>query len=65
VPPKHERDLAAPTRSRPRLEPKENNLVLADILMLVPACIAGIGGGLLGDKLGLWIKGALADRGSR
>jgi hypothetical protein len=41
------------------------HLVLADILMLVPACIAGIGGALLGDKLGLWIKGALADRGSR
>jgi hypothetical protein len=43
----------------------KENLVLADILMLVPACIAGIGGALLGDKLGLWVKGALADRGSR
>ena len=39
--------------------------MLADILMIVPACIAGIGGALLGDKLGLWIKGAFADRGSR
>jgi hypothetical protein len=41
---------------------KENHVVLADILMLVPACIAGIGGTLLGDKIGLWIKG---NRGSR
>jgi hypothetical protein len=33
--------------------------------MLVPACIAGVGGALLGDKLGLWLKGTLANRGSR
>jgi hypothetical protein len=59
------RVTAVPTCSRPRLEPKEIILVLADILLLVPACIAGVGGALLGDKLGLWIKGALADRGSR
>jgi hypothetical protein len=38
--------------------------VLADIFMIVPACIAGIGGALLGDKIGLWIKGSLGGRGS-
>lgn len=59
------RVTCSPELLETRLEPKEINLVLADILMLVPACIAGIGGALLGDKLGLWIKGALADRGSR
>jgi hypothetical protein len=39
--------------------------VLADILMLVPACIAGIGGALLGDKIGLWVKGSFGNRGNR
>lgn len=39
--------------------------MLADILMLVPACIAGIGGALLGDKIGIWVKSSLGDRGNR
>jgi hypothetical protein len=35
------------------------------MLMLVPALLGGIGGAQLGDKIGLWIKGALANRGRR
>jgi hypothetical protein len=37
-------------------ESKEKPEMLVDLLALVPACLAGIGGALLGDKLGLWIK---------
>jgi hypothetical protein len=32
--------------------------MLADLLMMIPAALAGIGGAFLGDKLGLWIKNA-------
>jgi hypothetical protein len=32
--------------------------MLVDLLALVPAVLAGIGGALLGDKVGLWIKNA-------
>jgi hypothetical protein len=32
--------------------------MLVDLLAMVPACLAGIGGALLGDKIGLWIKNA-------
>ena len=41
---------------------KENDVVLADLLLIVPATLAGIGGVLLGDRAGLWIKTALAGR---
>jgi hypothetical protein len=37
-------------------------VVLADLLLIVPATLAGIGGVLLGDRAGLWIKTALAGR---
>jgi hypothetical protein len=30
--------------------------MLVELLALVPAVLAGIGGALLGDKVGLWIK---------
>jgi len=32
--------------------------MLADLLMMIPAALAGIGGVTLGDKVGLWIKNA-------
>jgi hypothetical protein len=32
--------------------------MLVELLALVPACLAGIGGALLGDRIGLWIKKA-------
>jgi hypothetical protein len=32
--------------------------MLVDLLMLIPAAFAGVGGAFLGDKLGLWIKNA-------
>jgi hypothetical protein len=37
-------------------------MVLADLLLVVPAALAGIGGVLLGDRVGLRIKTALASR---
>jgi hypothetical protein len=30
--------------------------MLLDLLAMVPAALAGIGGALLGDRIGLWIK---------
>ncbi len=30
--------------------------MLVDLLALLPAVLAGIGGALLGDKVGLWLK---------
>jgi hypothetical protein len=30
--------------------------MFAELLAFVPACLAGIGGALLGDRIGLWIK---------
>jgi hypothetical protein len=30
--------------------------MLVDLLALLPAVLAGIGGAFLGDKVGLWIK---------
>ena len=30
--------------------------MLVDLLALVPAVLAGIGGALLGDKVGAWFK---------
>jgi hypothetical protein len=32
--------------------------MLVDLLMMIPACLAGIGGAFLGDRIGLWIKNA-------
>ena len=37
-------------------------MALADLLIIVPAALAGIGGVLLGDRAGLWLKTALAGR---
>jgi hypothetical protein len=30
--------------------------MLVDLLAIIPAVLAGIGGALLGDKVGVWIK---------
>jgi hypothetical protein len=30
--------------------------MLVDLLAMVPAVLGGIGGALLGDRIGLWIK---------
>lgn len=35
-------------------------MVLADLLFVVPAALAGVGGVLIGDRVGLWLKTALA-----
>jgi hypothetical protein len=37
-------------------------VAFADLLILVPAALAGVGGVLLGDRAGLWLKTALAGR---
>ena len=37
-------------------------MALADLLLILPAALAGIGGVLLGDRAGLWLKTALAGR---
>ena len=37
-------------------------MVFADLLTLVPAALAGIGGILLGDRAGLWLKTLLEAR---
>jgi hypothetical protein len=37
-------------------------VVIADLLLIVPAALAGIGGVMLGDRVGLRIKTALASR---
>ena len=34
----------------------------ADLVIIVPAALAGVGGVLLGDRAGLWLKTALASR---
>ena len=48
------RALIRPLPARPNLE--EKHLLLADVLAFAPAVLAGIGGALLGDRIGLWIK---------
>ena len=30
--------------------------MLVELIAMIPACLAGIGGALLGDKIGIWIK---------
>ena len=37
-------------------------MALADLGLIIPALLAGVGGVLLGDKAGLWLKTALAGR---
>lgn len=37
-------------------------MTLVELILFVPAALAGIGGVLLGDRAGLWIKTALAER---
>jgi hypothetical protein len=37
-------------------------VALVDLLLIAPAALAGIGGVLLGDRVGLRIKAALATR---
>ena len=37
-------------------------MALADLLLVAPAALAGIGGVLLGDRAGMWLKTALAGR---
>jgi hypothetical protein len=38
------------------VRPKENHPMLVDLLAMIPACLAGIGGAFLGDKIGVWFK---------
>jgi hypothetical protein len=37
-------------------------VALADLAVIIPAALAGVGGVMLGDKAGLWLKTALAGR---
>ena len=37
-------------------------MVLADLILIVPAALAGIGGVMLGDRVGLHIKTVLTER---
>ena len=37
-------------------------MAVADLLIIVPAALAGIGGVLLGDRAGLWLTPALEAR---
>ena len=37
-------------------------MAISDLLLIVPMALAGIGGVLLGDRAGLWLKTALAGR---
>ena len=37
-------------------------MALTDLLLIVPAALAGVGGVCLGDRAGLWLKTALAGR---
>jgi hypothetical protein len=41
---------------------KENDVAFSDLMLIVPAALAGIGGVLLGDRAVLWLKTALAGR---
>jgi hypothetical protein len=41
---------------------KETAVVLADLVIIVPAALAGVGGVLLGDRAGMWLKTALTGR---
>ena len=37
-------------------------MVFADLLLIIPAALAGVGGVMLGDRVGLRIKTVLAER---
>jgi hypothetical protein len=37
-------------------------VAIADLLLIIPAALAGVGGVMLGDRAGLWLKTALAGR---
>ncbi len=37
-------------------------MTIADLMIIVPAALAGVGGVLLGDRAGLWLKTALTGR---
>ena len=37
-------------------------MAIADLMVIIPAALAGVGGVLLGDRAGLWLKTALAGR---
>jgi hypothetical protein len=42
--------------STARPDTEENSPMLVDLLALIPACLAGIGGAFLGDKVGAWFQ---------
>jgi hypothetical protein len=50
--------LAGPSNAPPQPArfPEEKFSMLVDLLAIIPAVLAGIGGALLGDKVGVWIK---------
>jgi hypothetical protein len=63
------RSAPDPDRAAPRICPntpdsgdKETAVVLADLVIIVPAALAGVGGVLLGDRAGMWLKTALTGR---
>ena len=37
-------------------------MALADLMIIIPAALAGVGGVLLGDRAGLWLKTAFDGR---
>ena len=37
-------------------------MAVADLLIIVPAALAGLGGVLLGDRAGVWLKPAIEGR---
>jgi hypothetical protein len=60
-------ERAGSSRAAPLTHPapigwEEIDVALADLAIIVPAVLAGVGGVLLGDKAGLWLKTALAGR---
>ena len=65
----HAQEHARPRRRGSMRQPgspdpgaKETTVVFADLLLIVPAALAGIGGVMLGDRVGLHIKTVLAER---
>ena len=59
----HRTPIRAPLPTRPGLvRTRGVDVAVADLLIIVPAALAGIGGVLLGDRAGLWLKTALEGR---
>ncbi len=56
------RSVPLPVRIRAPTRVRGENVVFADLLMIVPAALAGVGGVLLGDRAGLWLRTALDTR---